>query len=224
MGEESLDDVLEELGLAAYVPAFWERGIFNVRMTCRLTEDDWAALVPDPSARSRVLLKCRERMAWEDARRPSADAPDAEPFLEADGACPAAQAARVAVLRRPSAQLLATHLHETCTDIPARLDRLPWCAWHWLVTAALGFAWVLDGFLVSLNSLVGPKLTGMRRGRGGGCVPRRSPGTSEPVLVPSGSWGRQGCPGAWDGVAFGLIPVQDSNSGPGGHVMQGGAD
>jgi MFS family permease len=36
------------------------------------------------------------------------------------------------------------------TDIPARLDRLPWSAWHWRVVAALGIAWVLDGLEVTL--------------------------------------------------------------------------
>lgn len=36
------------------------------------------------------------------------------------------------------------------TDIPARLDRLPWSAWHWRVVVALGVAWVLDGLEVTL--------------------------------------------------------------------------
>jgi len=31
------------------------------------------------------------------------------------------------------------------SDIPARLDRLPWSRWHWLVVIALGITWVLDG-------------------------------------------------------------------------------
>ncbi len=31
------------------------------------------------------------------------------------------------------------------TDIPARLDRLPWTRVHWLLVAALGVTWVLDG-------------------------------------------------------------------------------
>jgi MFS family permease len=36
------------------------------------------------------------------------------------------------------------------TDIPARLDRLPWSRWHWLVVAALGVTWVIDGLEVTL--------------------------------------------------------------------------
>ena len=31
------------------------------------------------------------------------------------------------------------------TDIPARLDRLPWRGFHTLVVAALGITWILDG-------------------------------------------------------------------------------
>jgi MFS family permease len=36
------------------------------------------------------------------------------------------------------------------TDIPARLDRLPWGRFHWLVVFALGITWVLDGLEVTL--------------------------------------------------------------------------
>ncbi len=38
----------------------------------------------------------------------------------------------------------------TDTNIPARLDRLPWSAWHWRVVIALGVAWMLDGLEVTL--------------------------------------------------------------------------
>jgi MFS family permease len=31
------------------------------------------------------------------------------------------------------------------TDVPARLDRLPWSRWHRLVVVALGITWLLDG-------------------------------------------------------------------------------
>ncbi len=36
------------------------------------------------------------------------------------------------------------------TDIPARLDRLPWCRFHTLVVVALGITWILDGLEVTL--------------------------------------------------------------------------
>ena len=41
------------------------------------------------------------------------------------------------------------------TDIPARLDRLPWSRWHWRVVIALGVAWMLDGLEVTLVGSVG---------------------------------------------------------------------
>ena len=42
------------------------------------------------------------------------------------------------------------------TDVPARLDRLPWSRFHWLVVCALGVTWILDGLEVTLvSSLAG---------------------------------------------------------------------
>src|SRR5499425_309278 len=40
------------------------------------------------------------------------------------------------------------------TDIPARLDRLPWGRFHTLVVVALGITWVLDGLEVTLAGAV----------------------------------------------------------------------
>ena len=36
------------------------------------------------------------------------------------------------------------------TTVPARLDRLPWARFHWLVVVALGATWILDGLEVTL--------------------------------------------------------------------------
>jgi MFS family permease len=44
------------------------------------------------------------------------------------------------------------------SDIPSRLDRLPWSGWHWRVVMALGIAWVLDGLEVTLVGSVGSVL------------------------------------------------------------------
>jgi MFS family permease len=42
------------------------------------------------------------------------------------------------------------------TDVPARLDRLPWIRFHTLVIVALGITWVLDGLEVTIaGSIVG---------------------------------------------------------------------
>jgi len=40
------------------------------------------------------------------------------------------------------------------TLIPARLDRLPWSGFHWLVVTALGITWTLDGLEVTLSGAV----------------------------------------------------------------------
>ncbi len=40
------------------------------------------------------------------------------------------------------------------THIPARLDRLPWHKFHWLVVIALGITWSLDGLEVTLNGAI----------------------------------------------------------------------
>jgi MFS family permease len=40
------------------------------------------------------------------------------------------------------------------TDIPARLDRLPWTRFHTLVVVALGITWVLDGLEVTLTGSI----------------------------------------------------------------------
>lgn len=36
------------------------------------------------------------------------------------------------------------------TDVPARLDRLPWARWHWMIVIGLGTVWVLDGLEVTI--------------------------------------------------------------------------
>ncbi|HEY2674711.1 MAG TPA: MFS transporter [Rugosimonospora sp.] len=36
------------------------------------------------------------------------------------------------------------------TNVPARLDRLPWARWHWLIIIGLGTVWILDGLEVTI--------------------------------------------------------------------------
>jgi MFS family permease len=48
------------------------------------------------------------------------------------------------------------------TDIPARLDRLPWSKFHVLIVAALGITWVLDGLEVTIVGSIGPILQDKR--------------------------------------------------------------
>src|SRR5262249_36884986 len=36
------------------------------------------------------------------------------------------------------------------SDVPARLDRLPWSRLHWMVVTALGITWIIDGLEVTM--------------------------------------------------------------------------
>jgi len=51
------------------------------------------------------------------------------------------------------------------TDVPARLDRLPWGSWHWLIVIGLGSVWILDGLEVtivgSMSDALKPHSTGL---------------------------------------------------------------
>jgi MFS family permease len=47
-------------------------------------------------------------------------------------------------------RLQAVETAEYTTDIPARMDRLPWSRWHLMVIIALGITWVLDGLEVTI--------------------------------------------------------------------------
>ncbi len=44
------------------------------------------------------------------------------------------------------------------TDVPARLDALAWGRFHWLVVAALGITWILDGLEVTLVGSLSPAI------------------------------------------------------------------
>jgi MFS family permease len=42
--------------------------------------------------------------------------------------------------------------------VPARLDRLPWTRFHWLVVVGLGVSWILDGLEIQMVATVGTVL------------------------------------------------------------------
>jgi MFS family permease len=44
------------------------------------------------------------------------------------------------------------------TDVPARLDRLPWSGFHTLVVVALGITWILDGLEVTIAGSIATAL------------------------------------------------------------------
>jgi MFS family permease len=52
------------------------------------------------------------------------------------------------------------------TRIPARMDRLPWSKWHWMVVVGLGTVWILDGLEVTIVGAIGSRLTEKSSGLG----------------------------------------------------------
>src|SRR3954467_13178442 len=53
----------------------------------------------------------------------------------------------------------AVKLRTIETDIPARMDRLPWSRWHWMVIIGLGTVWALGGLAVTSGGGIGARLT-----------------------------------------------------------------
>jgi len=44
------------------------------------------------------------------------------------------------------------------TNIPQRLDRLPWSRFHWVIVIGLGITWILDGLEVTVVGSIGSRL------------------------------------------------------------------
>ena len=87
----------------------------------------------------------------------------------------------------------AVQLGTITTDIPARLDRLPWAKFHWMVVIGLGTVWILDGLEVtivgSMSEALKPADTGLGMSNfdiglagamyvAGGCLGHSSSGSS----------------------------------------------
>jgi MFS family permease len=60
---------------------------------------------------------------------------------------------------------MSVEMGRITTDIPARLDRLPWARWHWMIVVGLGTVWILDGLEVtivgSMSEALKPADTGL---------------------------------------------------------------
>ena len=52
------------------------------------------------------------------------------------------------------------------TKIPARLDRLPWSRFHWIVIVGLGTAWILDGLEVNVVGSISSRISESGAGTG----------------------------------------------------------
>ena len=68
------------------------------------------------------------------------------------------------------------------TKVPARLDRLPWSRWHWMIVIGLGTVWILDGLEVTIvgNISGAAEQAGQR--------PRTSPRLRSPASAPPSTW------------------------------------
>src|SRR3954452_21989158 len=60
---------------------------------------------------------------------------------------------------------VSTETRTVETQIPARMDRLPWAKWHWMVVLGLGLVWILDGLEVTIVGIIGSRLTEDASGR-----------------------------------------------------------
>ncbi|HEX6951227.1 MAG TPA: MFS transporter [Gaiellaceae bacterium] len=58
-----------------------------------------------------------------------------------------------------SAQTASVETGRIETNIPARLDRLPWARFHWMVVIGLGTVWILDGLEVTIVGAIAPRMT-----------------------------------------------------------------
>ena len=68
--------------------------------------------------------------------------------------------------------------------IPARLDRLAWSRFHWMLVAGLGVTWILDGLEVTMMGAVGAVLQ-----RPDGCTSRpRKSASSALAIWPVRCW------------------------------------
>ncbi len=58
----------------------------------------------------------------------------------------------------------ATEVRAIRTQVPARLDRLPWSRFHWRIVIGLGAVWILDGLEVTIVGAIASRMT--ERGSG----------------------------------------------------------
>jgi MFS family permease len=108
-------------------------------------------------ARQHALTSARRAACRRAGRRSARHRPTvAPPRRTAGHACPSARF--VSPPREPD--ISAGMPQDTVeTRIPARMDRLPWSGWHWLVVIGLGTVWILDGLEVTIVGAIGSRLS-----------------------------------------------------------------
>ena len=92
------------------------------------------------------------------------------------------------------------------TDVPARLDRLPWSSFHWLVAIDLGTVWILDGREVTIVGSIGAQPEEQAQDGGPGDDERRTAARRASTPHPAAS--RHG-PDRWAPLVPGMsMPTQ----------------
>ena len=74
------------------------------------------------------------------------------------------------------------------TDIPSRLDRLPWSRFHWMIMLGLGTAWILDGLEVNVVGSISGRIA--EPGAGVGITRADSPAGQHRCTSPARVSGR----------------------------------
>ena len=74
------------------------------------------------------------------------------------------------------------------TNIPARLDRLPWSRWHWQILIGLGTVWILDGLEVTVVGSIAGAISA--KGSGVNISSARSPAWPRRCTWPARAWER----------------------------------
>jgi MFS family permease len=60
---------------------------------------------------------------------------------------------------RPTGSADGAEPDTVTTSVPARLDRLPWSRWHWMIVIGLGTVWILDGLEVTVVGNIASRLS-----------------------------------------------------------------
>jgi MFS family permease len=79
-------------------------------------------------------------------------------FLDKHGGVQMPASALKAAHTKSSLSREGTGQRAVSSDIPARLDRLPWSRFHVLILVGLGITWILDGIEVTIVGAIAPVL------------------------------------------------------------------
>eukprot|EP00998_Keelungia_sp_KM082_P006097 NODE_236_length_2238_cov_66.065372_g230_i0.p1 GENE.NODE_236_length_2238_cov_66.065372_g230_i0~~NODE_236_length_2238_cov_66.065372_g230_i0.p1 ORF type:complete len:655 (+),score=122.40 NODE_236_length_2238_cov_66.065372_g230_i0:86-2050(+) len=141
-------DFLEKRHLRHYTTALQRCGVKTFADLGQLTQKQWRSCIPDARDRGLLRLEYRQYERY-------------EATLKQVPVVDGSESVRGESLRSLSRRTILDDVAEgyISTDIPCRLDRLPWSRYHLQIVVSLGIAWILDGFIVSVVGLSGAQLS-----------------------------------------------------------------